>query len=98
MVVFERGCNLLQIVPVGISGTILACSSVGGNNSICMNFQLIQNLVSTPAKDQNVNVKQKQFKKRDRLRSYLNFLLCTVEKFKFSDFLLDDKKATYLSS
>ena len=51
MLVFERGCNLLQIVPVGISGTILACSSVGGNNSICMNFQLIQNLVSTPVKN-----------------------------------------------
>ena len=55
MVVFERGCNLLQIVPVGISGTILACRSVGGNNSICMNFQLIQNLVSTPVKMTQIN-------------------------------------------
>ena len=64
MVVFERGCNLLQIVPVGISGTILACSSVGGNNSICMNFQLIQNLVSTPVKKQNVNGIQRPFKNR----------------------------------
>ena len=26
------------------------------------------------------------------------FLLCTVEKFKFSEFLLDDKNETYLSS
>ena len=26
------------------------------------------------------------------------FLLCTVEKFKFLEFLLDDKNATYLSS
>ena len=59
MLVFERGCNLLQIVPVGISGTILACSSVGGNNSICMNFQLIQNLVSTPVKAKHVNVIQR---------------------------------------
>ena len=67
MVVFERGCNLLQIVPVGISGTILACSSVGGNNSICMNFQLIQNLVSTPVKKQNVNGIQRPLKNRKTL-------------------------------
>ena len=26
------------------------------------------------------------------------FLSCTVEKFKFSEFLLDDKNATYFSS
>ena len=63
MVVFERGCNLLQIVPVGISGTILACSSVGGNNSICMNFQLIQNLVSTPVKKYSkINGVQRPYK------------------------------------
>ena len=44
--------------------------------------------------------------KRDRLHSYHPakipknwiFPLCTVEKFKFSEFLLDDKNATYLSS
>ena len=70
MVVFERGCNLLQIVPVGISGTILACSSVGGNNSICMNFQLIQNLVSTPVKNQNVNGIQRPLKNRRTLQIY----------------------------
>ena len=47
-----------------------------------------------------------QFKKRDRLCSYHPekiekiriFPLCPVEKFKFSEFLLDDKNATYLSS
>ena len=70
MLVFERGCNLLQIVPVGISGTILACSSVGGNNSICMNFQLIQNLVSTPVKNQNVNGIQRPLKNRRTLQIY----------------------------
>ena len=52
----------------------------------------------------DVEIKQKQFKKRNRLRSYHPakiqkfFLLCTVEKFKVSEFLLDDKNATYLSS
>ena len=29
---------------------------------------------------------------------FFSSVLCTVEKFKFSEFLLDDKNATYLSS
>ena len=44
-----------------------------------------------------------KFKKRDRLRSYhaantYSENLCTVEKFKISEFLQDDKNATNLSS
>ena len=33
----------------------------------------------------------------ERYVANLNFPLCTVEKFKFSEFLLDDKNATYPS-
>ena len=56
--VLERGCNLLEIIPVGIgSGAILGSSSAVGNNCICMNFQLIQNLVSTSANIRNFLVK-----------------------------------------
>ena len=57
LMVLERGCNLLEIIPVGIgSGAILGSSSVG-NHCICMNFQLIQNLVSTSANIRNILVK-----------------------------------------
>ena len=64
--VLERGCNLLEIIPVGIgSGAILGSSSAVGNNCICMNFQLIQNLVSTSANIRNILVKiiSQQWKK-----------------------------------
>ena len=58
LMVLERGCNLLEIIPVGIgSGAILGSSSAVGNNCICMNFQLIQNLVSTSANIRNILVK-----------------------------------------
>ena len=40
---------------------------------------------------EKINIIQYVFK-------YLEIVLCTVEKFKFSEFLLDDKNATYLSS
>ena len=39
---------------------------------------------------EKINIIQYVFK-------YLEIVLCTVEKFKFSEFLLDDKNPTYLS-